>query len=254
MSKPKTIVTNPELKQMLATLRFREDADLQQKALDHIANQAHFLSAVHPAKDSQPGEQKYDFPVLTTGKGNLFYPIFTDLDELSKWTEEKDSGSVVLDFDSYAEMVAQDSRVQGLVVDPYGANFILDRDMVNYLQVQKAFVGKLAIEQMFQHKEDAGPQLRTPEPYPTALVQAMADYMATNDSIRRAWLRLMENEDETSYLVIIDAEDTDTHGDFGEVSSAAMPHLQDMYLDLITLEDEFSRSAVEGVEPFYTKA
>ena len=67
MSKPKTIVTNPELKQMLATLRFREDADLQQKALDHIANQAHFLSAVHPAKDSQPGEQKYDFPVLTTG-------------------------------------------------------------------------------------------------------------------------------------------------------------------------------------------
>ncbi len=33
-----------------------------------------------------------------------------------------------------------------------------------------------------------------------------------------------------------------------------MPHLQDMYLDLITLEDEFSRSAVEGVEPFYTKA
>ena len=62
MSKPKTIVTNPELKQMLATLRFREDADLQQKALDHIANQAHFLSAVHPAKDSQPGEQKYDFP------------------------------------------------------------------------------------------------------------------------------------------------------------------------------------------------
>ena len=244
MSKPKTIVTNPELKQMLATLRFREDADLQQKALDHIANQAHFLSAVHPAKDSQPG----------TGKGNLFYPIFTDLDELSKWTEEKDSGSVVLDFDSYAEMVAQDSRVQGLVVDPYGANFILDRDMVNYLQVQKAFVGKLAIEQMFQQKEDAGPQLRTPEPYPTALVQAMADYMATNDSIRRAWLRLMENEDETSYLVIIDAEDTDTHGDFGEVSSAAMPHLQDMYLDLITLEDEFSRSAVEGVEPFYTKA
>ena len=254
MSKPKTIVTNPELKQMLATLRFREDADLQQKALDHIANQAHFLSAVHPAKDSQPGEQKYDFPVLTTGKGNLFYPIFTDLDELSKWTEEKDSGSVVLDFDSYAEMVAQDSRVQGLVVDPYGANFILDRDMVNYLQVQKAFVGKLAIEQMFQQKEDAGPQLRTPDPYPTALVQARADYMATHDSIRRAWLRLMENEDETSYLVIIDAEDTDTHGDFGEVSSAAMPHLQDMYLDLITLEDEFSRSAVEGVEPFYTKA
>ncbi len=138
---------------MLATLRFREDADLQQKALDHIANQAHFLSAVHPAKDSQPGEQKYDFPVLTTGKGNLFYPIFTDLDELSKWTEEKDSGFVVLDFDSYAEMVAQDSRVQGLVVDPYGANFILDRDMVNYLQVQKAFVGKLAIEQMFQQRK-----------------------------------------------------------------------------------------------------
>ena len=51
-----------------------------------------------PVSYTHLGEQKYDFPVLTTGKGNLFYPIFTDLDELSKWTEEKDSGSVVLSF------------------------------------------------------------------------------------------------------------------------------------------------------------
>ena len=76
MSKPKTIVTNPELKQMLATLRFREDADLEQKALEHIANQAHFLSAVHPAKDSQPGEQKYDFPRTHHRKRQSVLPHF----------------------------------------------------------------------------------------------------------------------------------------------------------------------------------
>lgn len=249
-------VSNPDLKANLELLHMHQSDTLEQAVFDEIANHAQFLSVVKPVESSTPEAPKFDFPVLTTsGHGYIFYPIFTDMEELRKWNQDEDVQTVVLTFDSYAEMVAQDSKIHGLVINPYGANFSIERDMVDYLQVQKAFVGKLAIEQMFHQQEAAegGVKLSDPEPYPTEMVNATAAYMATNETIRRAWLRLMENEGEKSYLIIIDAEDSDTHGDFGEVSSAALPYLTDMYLDLMTLEDEFSQKAVEGVEPFYTR-
>lgn len=249
-------VSNPDLKAKLERLHVSENIDLEQEVLDEIANRAQFLSVVKPAEDSTPDAPKLEFPVLTTsGHGYIFYPIFTDMEELRKWNKEEDVQTAVLTFDSYAEMVAQDSKVHGLVVNPYGANFSIERDMVDYLQVHRAFIGKLAIEQMFQQQsgDEGGVKLSDPDPYPTEMVNATADYMSTNETIRRAWLRLMDNEGEKSYLIIIDAEGSDTYGDFGEVSGAALPHLTDMYLDLMTLEDDFSKKAVEGVEPFYTR-
>jgi hypothetical protein len=84
------------------------------------------------------------------------------------------------------------------------------------------------------------------------MAQALRAYFATNESIRRAWLFLMENEGERSYLVILDVVDSETHGDFGEVSSVVMPFLDGMYLDLMELGDEFSVNATAGMEPFYT--
>ena len=248
-------IGNPELKAKLERLHINgENKDLEEEILDEIANRTQFLSVVHPAEDSTPEAPKFDFPMLTTsGHGYIFYPIFTDMEELRKWNQDEDVQIVVLTFDNYAEMVAQNSKVHGLAVNPYGANFSMDRDMVDYLQVHKTFMGKLAIEQMFQQQnaDEGGVKLSDPDPYPTEMVEATAAYMATNSTIRRAWLRLMENEGEQSYLVIIDAEDSDTHGDFGEVSSAALPYLKDCYLDLMTLEDDFSKKAVEGVAPFY---
>lgn len=254
MSNEKVTVVNPELKAHLETLRMKENPDLLDQVYEEISGRALFLSVVTPAKGFTPDAPKYDFPVLTTtGHGYLFYPIFTDMEELRKWNQDDAVQTLALGFDDYANMIEQNSKIQGLVINPYGANFSIERDMVDYLKVQKAFIGKLAIEQIFHQETDAGVKLSDPEPYPTEMVAALKAYMSTNATIRRAWLRLMVNEGETSYLIIIDAGESDTHGDFGEVSGVALPYLKDMYLDLLTLEDNFSKSAVEGVAPFYTR-
>ena len=253
MSDSKLTLANPELKEALATLRLKSEENLEQRIYDMVANGARFLSVATPAEDSTPEAPKYEFPVLTTkGHGYLFYPIFTDMEELRKWKGNEDAQILILTFDNYAELLEQNSKVQGLVINPYGANFAIERDMVDYLKVQKAFIGKLAIEQMFHQEHDQPEiQLSDPEPYPAEMADALRRYMATNPIIRRAWLRLMDRAGEQSYLVIVDAAESDTHGDFGEISGAAMPYLTDMYLDLLTLDDPFAQKATEGVAPFY---
>ncbi len=258
MSENKTSpVSNPELKAKLEQLRLKADADLEEEILDEIANHAQFLSVVKPAADSTPDAPKFEFPVLTTtGHGYLFYPIFTDMDELRKWNAEEDVQTLTLTFDSYAEMVAQNSKIHGLTVNPYGGNYSIEREMVDYLQVRRSFIGKLTIEQMFQQQENDDPngiKLSDPEPYPEEMLRSLSAYLETNEAVQRAWIRVMDNEGEKSYLIILDAAPAETPNAFGAISDIVLPCLHDLYLDLMALEDDFSKKAVEGVEPFYTR-
>ena len=245
-------ITNPELKANLEALRIKESPALEQAIYEQICTDARFLSVARPAKDFTAENPKYDFPVLTTtSHGYMFYPIFTDMEELRKWNKDEDVQTAVLTLDDYVQMMEENPKVQGIVINPYGANFSIERDMVEFLKVQRAFIGKLTIEQMFNEQADTGPKVGDPEVYPEEMVRAMADYMATNATIRRAWLSQMENEGEKSCLVVIDARDSETEGDFGAVSGAALPFLKDLYLDFLPYEDAFAKKAVEGVAPFY---
>lgn len=253
MSEKNLTISNPELKAKMEALRMKESHELEEEIYTEVANSARFLSVVTLKEDSTPENPKFDLPVLTTaGHGLLFYPVFTDMEELRKWNSDENAQVAVLTFDDYAEMVLRDSKVQGIVVNPRTTNFPIERDMIDYLRTQKSFFGKLAIEQMFQ-QEKGGPAFSEPSPYPTAMAEAVRAAMTEAVGIRRAWLRLMENEGEKSYLIVIDAEGGEAERCYGPVSSAALPHFDGLYLDLISFEDDLGKRAADGVEPFYCK-
>lgn len=253
MSDKFSTISNPDLKAKMEALRLKESPELEEEIYTEVAHSAQFLSVVTMKEDSTPENPKFDLPVLTTtGHGLLFYPVFTDMDELKKWNSDADVQVAILTFDDYAEMVLRDQKVQGIVVNPRSTNFPIERDMIDYLRTQKSFFGKLAIEQMFQQEQN-GPIFSDPAPYPTAMAEAVRSVMAETEDIHRAWLRLMENEGEKSYLIVLDTKDADAEACYGPVSSAAMPHFDGLYVDLVSFADDFGKRAVEGVEPFYSK-
>ena len=251
MSDKKFDISNEELKGKMQAYHFKETQELQDEVCEMIANKATFLSVVEPSGNIDSDEPKFDFPVLTTsGHGYVYYPVFTDIEELRKWNNDENAEILVLTFDHYADLVEQNAKATGIVVNPYGENFPLDREMIDYLKTKKAFFGKLAIEQMFQQDEESPIKVSAPDPYPTALADALKDCMK-DLPIRKAWLRWMDNEGDTSYLLVLDTDaDLDS---LYQVSSAAVPHLADgLYLDMLALDDDFSKNAVKDVEPFYT--
>ena len=248
-------VENPELKATLEALRLKESPELENTAYEMISNTTKFLSVVNFADDFTPENPKYDFPVLTTtGHGYMFYPVFTDMEEVHKYTNDKDLHTLTLSFDDYASMMEEHPEAKGIVINPYSVNFSLERDMIDFLKVQKAFIGKLAIEQMFQKEENSGLTFSAPDPYPTEMTEALHTYFSTNENIDRVWLRLMNNSGEISYLLVIDAKDSETNCDFGEISSVALPYTNGNYLDLVNLGDELGQLAIKDTEPFYTRA
>jgi len=76
-------------------------------------------------------ENKIQFPMLTAPDGKRFFMAFTDMPELKKWKTLDNQQSFVLTFKDYAGMtLKEEDNVSGFVLNPYGENLVISKDMI----------------------------------------------------------------------------------------------------------------------------
>lgn len=83
-----------------------------------------------------PGS-KVQFPMLSASDGNRYFMGFTDEGEYHLWEEKnRPCPTFALKFDDYIGMMMRKnadgkmSDAQGIVVNPYGANLVLHKDLL----------------------------------------------------------------------------------------------------------------------------
>ena len=90
-------------------------------------------------------ESKIQFPLLAAPDGKQFYVGFTDMVEYQKWQEK--NGKLpffALRFEDYARMLfVKDvqgnlSPALGIVINPYGANLVVPKEMVAGIMAARA--------------------------------------------------------------------------------------------------------------------
>lgn len=83
-------------------------------------------------------ENKIQFPMLTTPDGRNFFMAFTDKYELKQWKDDENTRTFALTFDDYIGMVLrQNSPAAGFVLNPYGANIVVPREMLASMMAAK---------------------------------------------------------------------------------------------------------------------
>ena len=93
--------------------------------------------------EEEEGEQKIlpgskvQFPMLSASDGKRYFMGFTDEGEYRLWEEKNQPCSTfALKFDDYIGLMmrknadGQMSNVQGIIVNPYGANLVLNKDLL----------------------------------------------------------------------------------------------------------------------------
>lgn len=247
-------VTNPELKAALEGMHRENTRENQDKALDALL-QAHLLSpvSIDPPPEGADGEgktqlkkdTKIQFQLLSTQDNRVFFPAFTDWEELRKLCGPQNQQTLVLTFADYVPMVLRDAAAAGLVVNPFGDSLTLERPMVEYL------AGRLGLLRQ-EVKKDTQVMLGQPAQWPEELVKALKERCAQLPEVSRLWLRLMVKEETRSYLLVVDH--SGRHEEvFPRLAQAARPYLEGMPIDLTPWSEGFGRSAVQDVEPFYTR-
>lgn len=253
-------VVNPRLKGLLCEMKRNQTEYILNLVFEEIAMQAHFLSVISLSEEPVPNEngtatfQKnstMSLHMLTTQDHKHFYPVFTDWSEIRKWQNCPSQKTLVFSFENYAEMILKDPDISGMVIDPFGSNFVIDRKLAEHLKTKKDIITKGVSEQKIEKETTVC--LGEPKIYPTEMIEAVKDHLQKEPAVKTVWMRLMYKGDQYSYLFIIDFEG-DRNKIFGEIANVAGSYLNDMYLDMVPFASDFGHRAVENAEPFYSRS
>lgn len=138
----------------------------------------------------------------------------------------------------------------GIEINPFGGRLQLPRDLISHVKIEKdkQTSGGTSITV----KKDTQVMLGEPKNYPTEMILAITACLRTKKCVNAAYLRLMNKEEEQSFLLIIDMLGNKDDV-FPDVGKTAIPYLNGMFVDLVTLDSDFGKRAADQVEPFYKR-
>lgn len=257
---PAEEIKNPELLDAIEKMQ----TDGSKENIDAMINEIIKAKLILPAKITPTTQAKTEngrtvmqqanqvqFRLLKNGNGEMFFGVFTDVEEMYKWEDTKNSSKVVTDFDSLASMVMDEkSNVEGFVVNAFGKSVTFPKPMVMTIKQQRDYL------RMKNNTIESGTriQLGEPDEYPIDLMAALINHFSTEETVNAAYLRMIKKEDgQKSYFIVVDFYG-DMQETFDYINKIAKPYLDDeIELTMMPYSMEFARNAVNGIEPFYKK-
>ncbi len=252
-------VENPKLKQLFERWKIsKSDIDLD-AVLEEIALHSWFITVFESSKEfAQKGEKGtivekdtiLSFPMISDTEGHAYQPVFTDWNELGKWSAIKEPPkTMIFSFDDLHVMISKLNNIAGFVINPYCENFVVTQKLMASLKQRKDTLNNGTVNMKL--KEGESILLGDPAVYPTQMIQAVVTQMEKMSGVSVAWFRQMKVDNNLSYLLVVDYIG-DRESIFSEISQVARPYLHEMNLGMVPL-DNFGRQAIEGVKPFYKK-
>lgn len=195
-------------------------------------------------------DTKISFALISSPEGKKYYPAFTSVDEVLKWDSMKEQKplTLALGFDDYSDMIVSKHGAEGLVINPFSDNLILDKQLIAAWREKKQY----RTEGHAEHVITADSNVKTgaPDPFNMELSVALSTAARNDPAIKALWFRGMIHNGEKSYLAVIDYSG-DRKKVFSAVGEAAKPYLSDMALNIIALDEAIGKAATENVMPIY---
>ena len=198
-----------------------------------------------------PKGAKLSFALLQAGDGKKFYPVFTSSDELIKLHKGEEAPSTLtVNFDNLAEMIVDQKNADGFVIDPFGANFVVDAANVKRWREKKQLTTQGHTNQVIS--QDAKVSVAATLKYPDGLVEAITEQAKQLKGVKTIWVGVMEMNGEKSWLAIVDYEG-DRDATFNPIGRTAMQYIGDMPLNMVSAADKLGKDAIDHLVPIYQK-
>ena len=256
-------INNDELLKAIDVMKKDNSPENQSHMLDLMV-EAKFLAPVSitPAPETDgrmmttitlPPDSKIRFHMIENGKGQRFFLAFTSFEEMRKWRPNQDNQTIISNFDDYAHLLKNsvgDGKIAGFVIHPFGTNVIFSKEQS--IMIKEVKDGRK--EDANKHRIKEGEEVYFGEPlnYPTEMVEAVKKYLSKQSNVQSAYLQLMCQGSEESYLIVLEFVG-ERQALFDGVAEAAKPYLNNMCLDILSVENELGRKIYNRTKPFYEK-
>jgi hypothetical protein len=238
-------ISNPQLVGAIAAFRKQSSPETERPMVAEL-HKARFIAPVRlvnpDAKiDLKPGEKhqtQIQFVMVQNGD-KKFFPLFTDVEELNKWSNPPEYQTMILPFAQYASMFQQNGDAEGLVINPFRQG--------ESLAMQKQQVVSLA--QMQQQQQL---QLFDLKDMPLDLMKELSAHLETVPEVHAAYLTGMRVAGKESFMFVLDCDKVEeTRPIFEPIAGIANKYTNGNPCGIITTEHAAGKKITERTEPFY---
>lgn len=234
--------TNPDLLAAIEAFR-QERVPAKEQAMVEEIRKAKFVAPVQmedlPADlklaEGETHQAQVKF-VMIQRDGKKFFPLFTDQGELARWTNVPEHKTILLSFEQYANMLAQQgAEAEGLVINPFGAALPMPKQQV------------LAMR--------GGAQLYDLKTYPMDLLQKLKEHFENEPKIHAAWIMGMRVNEKESFMLFLDHDQITTQEEqkalYDPVAAIVGPFANGNPCGIVPANMPQSQPVVSNRIPFY---
>ena len=224
-------IRNDELKIAMISFKLQDVQASENEFLEKL-RMAFFLV---PIVDDKKRDE-FTFMLLEDQDNNNYFQGYTDIDEYNKWIDSNNSKHLVLTFDEYANIIINSGEeVKGLVLNPFGENIILDKNILNTIfNMDKVFIDEIG-------------------DVPTNVKKKIKKIVKENDKINEAYLMNMKKSNIPGYLLIINTKVRNKKKLFSQIGEEIKKNFDEINIDIMPTSDNIAHDVIKGKEPFYKK-
>ncbi len=264
-------VFNPDLRKYIDEVKANPSPENNGKVFQEIATKAEFLSGV--TIDREPIEAEDGSRVIADGtnmnmklletknkEGKIlrFYAAFTDWSELKKWKGISEGiTTVTFGFDDYYKLIQANPVITGVVINPFSDNIILSKEMLERLHVIKENDGKNPAAESKVEEKEVKINIGDFNEFPVILAENMREIMRQYETVERAWLRIMQAENQQPQVLLIADMDPSKVEEamISLLSESVRKHIgENDKLTVVPLDSDFGKQAITNAEPFFVRS
>ena len=261
-------ISNPGLKNAMAKMRQENNKENKDDFIKELLTARFLMPAEFDVPTPMPGVSgpvkitgQLKMYVLNTPEKQGYLMAFTDGDELAKWKKENGQKVLIWQFLQYAEVLLKEGCPHsGFVINPYGENIIIKNEFIREVMKKVRFVKQPTAPKPVQPAMvldgtdgEEFLNLQTDfSMFPLGLAETLCEYMAGSGDVTKAYLIRDTKEDKKELLMVVETTENPKYL-FPCIRNAAEPKLDGYTLNLISLDTELGKAAVEGCKPIFMK-
>lgn len=233
--------TNPDLLAAIDAFRAERTPEKEQNMVAEI-RKAKFVAPVQMddikdlnLKQGETRQAQVKF-VMIQREGKKFFPLFTDQGELARWQNIPEHKTILLTYDQYSDMIAQQGgEAEGLVINPFGAALPMPKQQV--LSMRNS-------AQIYDLKN-----------IPMDLINKLNEHFETEPKVHAAWIMGMRLANKESYMILMDHDAITTPEEqkalYDPVASILSPFTSGVPCGIVPANAPQSVPVIKGKVPFY---
>ncbi len=237
--------TNPALIAAIDDFRKAKNPEKEKVMIDEI-RKAKFVAPVQ--MDELPKDLKLEKGqthqaqvkfVMIQKEGKKFFPLFTDQGELARWKNAPEHKTILLTFDQYSGMLAQQGAdAEGLVINPFGAALPMPKQQV------------LAMRN--------GAQIYDLKDIPMDMLQELSAHFENEPMIHAAWVMGMRVNNNESYMFFVEHDVVSSQESqkalYDPIAQIAGKYTKGVPCGIVPAGMPQSQQVIKGKMPFYKEA